>query len=141
MREMNVQLPPRIGKAALGNFAILFHSDSFDIENVDVEMGFLLANEGTDTFTLTEGQVLTPRNIPAIDTMATMVCVGLAHHVSSYGALGTWIEKHNFRLAGPSWEIFIEPFQAGKEDEAVIEVQLPVTKIGNTPEFHHLIKS
>ncbi len=131
MRELHRLLPQRAGKGALGRFAILFHSDSFDTENVDLEMGFLLVHEWIDTMTLSEGRTLTVRTIPAIDTMATMVCVGIAHHVSSYGALGIWIEKNNFQLAGPGWEVFVEPFQPGEEDTAVIEIQLPVTRIGD----------
>ena len=140
MRELHRQLPSRVSKGTLGNFAVVFHSDSFDTENVDVEMGFLLTHERADSFALSEGRVLTLRTVPAVETMATMVCVGLAHHVSSYGALGTWIEKNDFQLAGPSWEIFIEPFQPGREEEAVIEVQLPVTKTTNALELPHLIK-
>lgn len=129
MYELNRLLPSRAGKSVLGNFAILFHADGFDTENVDVEMGFLLEHESHGTFTFSEGRTLTRRTVPAVETMATLVCVGISNHISCYGRLGTWIEKNNFQLAGPAWEVFIEPLQPGKEDEAVIEVRLPVTKI------------
>jgi DNA-binding transcriptional MerR regulator len=129
IHELNRLVPPRAGKSVLGNFALVFHSDGFDTENVDVEMGFLLEQAGFDAFTLSEGRAMTVRTIPAIETMATMVNVGIAHHVSSYSTLGIWIEKNNFQLAGPGLEVFIEPFQPGKEDDAIIEIQLPVTRI------------
>jgi len=131
MYEMHRLMPFRAERSAIGKFALLFYSDSFDTENVDLEMGFLLDHKFLDTFKLSEGRTMTVRTVPAVQTMATMICVGIDQHIAGYGTLGTWIEKNNFQLAGPSWEIFIEPFQPGKEDEAVIEIQLPVKKIEN----------
>jgi DNA-binding transcriptional MerR regulator len=135
MYELN-RLPQRAGKGVLGNFAIVFHSDGFDTENVDVEMGFLLEQSSFERLALSEGRVMTARTIPAVETMATIVSIGVAHHISYYSTLGTWIEKNNFQLAGPSWEVFLEPLQRGKEDEAVIELQLPVTHSENPLDTH-----
>jgi effector-binding domain-containing protein len=126
MYELHRLLPERVGKGVLGNFLLVMHSDDFDTENVDVEMGFLLERESSPTVALAEGRVMTVRTLPAVETAATLVCVGVAHHVSCYGTLGTWIENNNFQLAGPSREVFMEPLQPGREDEAVIELQLPV---------------
>jgi len=130
MYEINHLFPQRAGKNILGNFAVMFHSDDFDIENVDVEMGFLQEHMSFEQLTLSKGRVMTLRTLPAVETMATMVCVGITHHVSYYGTLGSWIEKNNFQLAGSGWEVFLEPLQPGKEDDAIIEIQLPVTRIG-----------
>ncbi len=128
MAELHRFLPERLGRSALGHFALTFSSDSFETENVDVEMGFLLDRAFLETVLLPDGRVMTVRTRPAIETMATMVSVGIAHHVRCYGRLGTWIEHNHFQLAGPGWEVFIEPFQPARVDEAVIEIQLPVTK-------------
>jgi DNA-binding transcriptional MerR regulator len=135
MYELN-RLPQHAGKNVLGNFAIVFHSEGFDTENVDVEMGFLLEHSSFDRLTLSEGRVMTVRTIPAVETMATIVSVGISNHISYYSTLGTWIEKNNFQLAGPGWEVFLEPLQWGKEDEAVIELQLPVTRSENPLDVH-----
>lgn len=141
MYELNHLLPQRTGKNILGNFAIVFHSDGFDTENVDVEMGFLLEQSSFDRLTLSEDRVMTVRTIAAVETMATIVSIGVAHHISYYGTLGTWIEKNNFQLSGPSWEVFLEPLQRGKEGEAVIELQLPVTRPANLLDAHsYLVK-
>jgi effector-binding domain-containing protein len=129
MYEMHRLLPERLGKGVLGNFLLIMHSDDFDTENVDVEMGFLLEGKSSKTVALSEGHVLTVHTLPAIETVATLVCIGVAHHVSCYGTLGAWIENNNYQLAGPSREVFLEPLQPGKEDEAVIELQLPVRRI------------
>jgi Predicted transcriptional regulators len=129
MYEMHRLLPERLGKGVLGNFLLIMHSDDFDTENVDVEMGFVLEGKSSKTVALSEDRMLTLRTLPAIETVATLVCIGVAHHVSCYGMLGAWIENNNFQLAGPSREVFLEPLQPGKEDEAVIELQLPVRRI------------
>jgi DNA-binding transcriptional MerR regulator len=136
MYELNHLLTRQAGKSVFGNFAIVFHSDGFDTENVDVEMGFLLEQSSFDRLTLSEGRVMTVRTIPAVETMATIVSVGISNHISYYSTLGTWIEKNNFQLAGVSWEVLLEPLQRGKEDEAVIELQLPVTRRENPLDAH-----
>lgn len=136
MYELNHLLARHAGMSVLGNFGLMFHADGFDTENVDVEMGFLSMHNSLDKLTLSDGRAMTMRTVPAVETMATMVCVGIAHHIMHYATLGTWIEKNNFQLAGPGWEIFLEPLQPGKEDQAVIEIQLPVTRIENTRNSH-----
>jgi DNA-binding transcriptional MerR regulator len=127
MYEIQRLLPQRAGRSIVGNFGLIFHADDFAMENVDVEMGFLLEQDFFDTLPLPDGDVIRVRSVPAVETMATLVRVGIHNNsVGHYGALGTWIERHDFQLAGPGWEVFIQPFVPGKEDEAVIEIRLPV---------------
>ncbi len=128
MTEMHRSLPRLAGRSVIGQFALLFSSDSFQTENIDVEMGFLLDGDVLGTVLLSDGRVMTVRTLPAIETMATMVHVGITYHERYYGALGIWMEQNHFQLAGPGREVFIEPFQPAKLDEAVIEIQLPVTR-------------
>lgn len=128
MTEMQRVLPRLIGRSVIGQFALLFPSESFEIENIDVEMGFLLDGNVPETVLLSDGRAMTVHTLSAVETMATMVCVGIANHERCYGRLGTWMERHHFHLAGPGWEVLIEPFHPAKGDEAVIEIQLPVTK-------------
>ena len=62
--------------------------------------------------------------------MATLVRVGIHNDsVGHYGALGTWIESHQFEVAGAGWEVFLEPFERGNEDQAIIEIRIPVTPV------------
>ncbi|HKD76216.1 MAG TPA: MerR family transcriptional regulator [Ktedonobacterales bacterium] len=131
MTELQRIVPRRVGNHEVGHFAVVLHSENFDTENSDIEMGFLVETERVAPIMLSEGRVISIRAVPAVEAAATMVCVGLANHDGGYGTLGTWIEQHHYRLAGPSWEVFIEPLQPGKLDEAVIEIQLPVTKDGS----------
>jgi DNA-binding transcriptional MerR regulator len=136
MRELHRIVPHRIGNHKVGHFAVVLHSESFDTEHNDVEMGFLVESERVAPIMLSESHVMTVRAVPAIEAAATTVCVGLTNHDGGYGTLGTWIERHHYHLAGPSWEVFVESLQlapaqpAAMLDEAVIEIQLPVTKSG-----------
>lgn len=127
MYELHNLLPQRAGRSILGDFGLIFHSDGFTTENIDVEMGFLLQQNFLDTIQLGDGKRMTTRTVPAVPTMATLVRVGIYNDsVGHYGAIGTWIERHNYDIVGPGWEVFIKPFVPGHEDEAVLEIQLPV---------------
>src|SRR5581483_11742555 len=132
-------LPRLIGKSVIGQFALRFPSESFEIENIDVEMGFLLDGDAPTTVLLSAGRAMTAHTLPAVETMATLVCVGIANHERSYGRLGTWMEHHHFHLAGPGWEVLIEPFHPSRADEAVIEIQVPVTRSGEETVFGHAL--
>jgi DNA-binding transcriptional MerR regulator len=131
MAEVHRSLPQLSGRSVIGQFALLFSSDSFETENIDVEMGFLLDGDVLGTVRLSDGRGMTVRTLPATETMATLVHVGITDHERYYGTLGIWMEQNHFQLAGPGREVFIEPFQPARLDEAVIEIQLPVTRSGN----------
>jgi DNA-binding transcriptional MerR regulator/effector-binding domain-containing protein len=139
MAELHRSLPRLTGRSTFGQFALLFCSDSFQEENVEVEMGFLLDSDLQETVLLSDGRAMTVRTLPAIATMATMVSVGIANHVGCYGRLGTWMEYHQFHPTGPGREVFIEPFQPAKLDQAVIEIQLPVTRSENTGDSSYVL--
>ena len=125
--EIHRLLPQHAGKSMLGNFGVIFHSEGFETQNVDVEMGFLMEHDYFETFTLSDGRKLSMRTIPAVETMATLARVGIHNDsVGHYGALGTWIERHNYQIDGPGWEVFLQPFVPGREEEAVLEIQIPV---------------
>jgi DNA-binding transcriptional MerR regulator len=139
MADIQRTLPRLIGRSVVGQFALRFPSESFEIENIDVEMGFLLDGDAPQTVLLSAGRAMTAHTLPAVETMATLVCVGIANHERSYGQLGTWMEHHHFHLAGPGWEVLIEPFHPAREDEAVIEIQVPVRKSGEEPVLEHTL--
>ena len=139
MAEMHRTLPRLAGKSASGQFALRFPSDSFETENIDVEIGLLLDGEVQETILLSDNRAMTVHTLPPIETMVTIICVGIANHERCYGRLGTWIEQHHFQLAGPGWEVFIEPFQPAKLDQIVIEIQLPVTRSRGDQAYDHAL--
>ncbi len=132
MYEIHRLLPQRAERSILGNFGLLFHSEGFETENIDVEMGFLLEQDFMDEVRLSDDQIMTTRTVPAVETMVTLARVGIYNYsIGHYGALGTWIERHNYEIVGPCWEVFLKPFVPSKENEAVLEIQIPVKPIEN----------
>ncbi len=47
----------------------------------------------------------------------------------SYGLLGTWVEQQQWQIVGQGRQILLQFPQPG-HDDAVIELQLPVSKAG-----------
>jgi DNA-binding transcriptional MerR regulator len=131
MAELHRSLPRLAGRSTLGQFAVHFPSHNFEEENVVVEMGFLLSGDALENVVFPDGRVMIRHLLPAIETMATTILVGTANHARGYGRLGTWIERHHFQMAGPGWQVFIEPFQSASLEQAVIEIQLPVKREGD----------
>lgn len=131
VRRMVTVVPERVGQNNLGHIAIVTHSSVYDSDAIDVEIGYLLTGKAPKSIRLSEERTLTLNELPDIDTMATLVHLGrITESHRSYGPLGTWIEQKKWHIAGVGREILIQLPQPGNEDEAVIEIQLPVSKIG-----------
>lgn len=129
VRHIYTAVPPVVGHNSLGTIAIVVHSPVYDPEALDVEIGYLLTGKAPGLVRLSEERVLTVRELPAIDTMATLAHVGRVNDShSGYGKLGTWIEQKGWQVNGVGREILMQlPFD-GEEAEAVIEIQLPVSR-------------
>ena len=111
----------------------MIHSLAYDPEALDVEVGYLLTGNIPDRVMLSEDRILTPRTLPAVDMMATIVHAGpVSESHRSYGLLAQWLEANQYHIAGTGREILMQLPLWGKEDEAVMELQLPVTKLDST---------
>lgn len=64
MAELHRALPRLAGKSVSGQFALLFSSDSFETENIDVEMGLLLDGDVLETVLLSDGRAMTVHTLP-----------------------------------------------------------------------------
>jgi effector-binding domain-containing protein len=74
--------------------------------------------------------MLTAGELPAVDTMATIVRPGtnVASH-SAFGTIGMWIEANGYEVAGPCREVFLESVIGPPGFEsALVEIQFPVLK-------------
>ncbi|MEM7588323.1 MAG: hypothetical protein AAF560_33355, partial [Acidobacteriota bacterium] len=120
----------------LGYMTAMLHGE-FDVENVDIELGFALDSDSASSFALPSEKVLAVRELPAVETMATVARYGtFVNNCRSYGALGGWLEHNGYTLAGVAREVFLQPPLPGREDEVVVEIQVPVEKalpVGSTP--------
>jgi effector-binding domain-containing protein len=119
---------------SLGQIAFVVHSRMFDPDALDFEVGYLLTGKSPTEIRLSEERVLTVRDLPALETMATLTHTGSINDIHrSYGLLGTWVERQQWQIVGPGRQVMLQLPQPGKDD-AVIELQLPVSKAG-TPQF------
>ena len=123
-------VPAVIGKHMLGTIAVVIHAPMYDPEAMDVEVCYLLTGNVLHAVTVSEDRILTPHPLPAIDMMATIVQVGRVDdsHIRSYDALAHWLETNQYQIVGPGRELLRQLPLPGKEEEAVIEIQLPVRK-------------
>ena len=131
-RVVSTVVPTKVGHNSLDHVAIVVHSPMFDPEALDVEVGYLLIGKAPLSVRLSEEHILTQRLLPAIDTMATLVHIGQNSDIArSYGALGTWIEQHGWQISGSGRHTLMQLASSDEEGEAVIEIQLPVTKLND----------
>jgi DNA-binding transcriptional MerR regulator len=108
---------------------VVAHNDADD-EKLDLEIGYGLTRFSNATVRLPGNILLTASELPAVETMATIVRSGTnaASH-SSFAAIGTWIEANRYEIAGASREVFLEAVigQPGFE-KALVEIQFPVRR-------------
>jgi DNA-binding transcriptional MerR regulator len=131
--EMNRLLTARAGTKDIGNFVVVMHSELWDMENLNVEIGFLFNGNRAMQLTMPSGEVAGIRELPAVEMMASTMRIGqseLGH--SSYAALGYWAEANGYRFVGSPREVFLQ-IERGREDEAVAEIQIPVEKLSAVP--------
>ena len=131
-------VPSIVGKNNLGSVAIVIHSPAYEPDALDVEVGYLLTHKGPDHVTVSGGRVLSSCELPAVETMATIVHIGpVSETHANYGVLASWIEANQYQIAGLGREIMIQLPAQAIHDEAVVELQLPVTKPTYPTRFVH----
>jgi effector-binding domain-containing protein len=102
--------------------------NDLDAEKLDLEIGFSLLRATNSNVRLAGDYMLRVSELPAVDTMATIVRPGTnpASH-TSFGAIGAWIEANGYEVAGPCREVFLEPVTGPPGFEgALVEIQFPV---------------
>ncbi len=122
-------VPTALGASHLGHIAVVIHSPMFNPDAFDLEVGYLLTGKAPKSVRVSEDRVLTQRELPAIETMATLVHVGPLNETHrEYGALGRWLEQNNWEIIGTGREILMQLPLITPHDEAVVELQLPVRR-------------
>jgi len=76
VHEIKSRLPLRVGAKNLDNFTVVFHDNAFQLENVDVEMGYLLNNRVESPLSLPSGDQIIMSESPTVETAATAVRLG-----------------------------------------------------------------
>ena len=128
LKEMSKLLPSRIPKKKLSHFTAVYHSNAFALEDVDIEMGFLLNDGVEESIQLRSGVELAMSILPRVETAACIVRVGgMTNGFESYANVGHWMEANGYQMSGPVREVFIVPPNPERIEETVCEIQLPVT--------------
>jgi DNA-binding transcriptional MerR regulator len=131
VERMTALVPPRMPAGSLGQVALVMHAPRFDSDAFDIEVGYLLTGNTGKTpavVQLSEERVMTVRDLPAVETMATLVHAGrLSDTHRSYGLLGTWVEQQQWQIVGQGRQVLLQLPQPD-HDETVIELQLPAKK-------------
>jgi effector-binding domain-containing protein len=129
VRRIATTVPAMVGRNSLGPIAVIIHSPMYDPASLDVEVGYLLIGEGPQLVEFSQERFLTLRTLPATQLMATLVHVGrVSDSHRGYGALATWIEQQGWQMSGAARDILLQLPQSEEHDEAVVEIQLPVTR-------------
>ncbi len=117
-------------RTALRDRLVVVARNDRDDEKLDLDIGFSLTRTSNTNVRLAGGLVLRASELPAVDTMATIVRPGTnSESHTSFGAIGTWIEANNYEVAGPCREVFLEPITGPPGFEgALVEIQFPVRK-------------
>lgn len=128
VRDVVRVVAARVPEPARGPLTVIAHSD-FDGENFDLEIGVGLTREIRKPPALSDGRELTVGELPAVDTLATLVRSGPMYQAHlAFGALGLWMESNGYQIAGPCREVFLEPPFQRPEQDAVMEIQFPVSR-------------
>ena len=124
MVELETTVREHLGKQ-IGHLTAILHSEAFELENMDLEFGYILEQPVDDTFKLPSGRILAPSELPTVETAACLIQVGKYEDVYlTYGDLGTWVEANDYELLTPHREIMIVPPLPLQRDDAVMELKL-----------------
>jgi DNA-binding transcriptional MerR regulator len=124
--------PTYIKKSAIGRLTAILHSECFDIENVDIELGIIVSGNVPTNIALADGREITLRQLNGHELIVSATRVGSPS--SSFccrSAIAKWIESNQYQLTAPSREVFIIPPMPGRVDQTVLEFQYPISTISS----------
>ena len=129
LRDVARTVTSRVPQGIREALVVVAYSD-FEDEPLDLEIGFGLTREHRKPVLLPNRAAMSMTELPGVETLATVVRRGPDYQSHlAFGALGLWMEANGYAIAGPTREVFLElPIQRPGEDEAVVEIQFPVTK-------------
>jgi DNA-binding transcriptional MerR regulator len=130
LAEMTRAISNSAQRKNLGQLTVLMHEEMFGTKTIDLEMGFTLQQQNETAVSFAQGRALTVRQLPPVETMVTAVRVGIPQTSHQCRAvLANWVEANGYEFDGVGREIFIVPPRPGHEDETVMEIQYPITKV------------
>jgi DNA-binding transcriptional MerR regulator len=135
VREIHATVAQRSKELLPGPLVIVIHTDAYEPDHLDCEIGHVVQKVGSAPITLSAERQLTLGELPAAPAMATSVHIGLLENKDlAYHTLGRWLEGSPYQMSGPSREVFLQlpDFPPGADRaaenavDAVVEVQIPI---------------
>lgn len=129
--EMQRVIPAQVGQHALGHMLGIIYSDTFEREDIDLEIGYLLVDTPSrEQVLLPDGRYMTIHELPEVETMLTVTRLGIPENGhGAYSSLGIWAEEHGYRFSGEMREVFIQVPIPGQEEDTVTEIQVPIERL------------
>jgi DNA-binding transcriptional MerR regulator len=129
--ELVKNVPRHWPRENLGPLIGIMHSSEFELDEIDVEIGFVVKGEVAVDVPPFGARSLTLRELPAVPHMATCVRIGVPEFAQPITAkIGRFIETHGYRLAGANRDVFLRPPRLERMEESVVEMQFPVAPVG-----------
>jgi len=118
---------PIVGQRRLGHLAAVFDHEMFTTENIEMDVGFLLAEPINLDVPFTPVQNFSLRTLPSVEQMVTIV-ENEVHQIlyRSHAALGAWIEQNGYEIAGPARKIHLAPHSKDEDHSTLVEIQFPI---------------
>jgi DNA-binding transcriptional MerR regulator len=131
IRQLAQRPPRRVAKALLGPMIGIAHSSEFEPDAIDVELGYVLNGEPREADAIEADLPLRVRELPGVAHMAVCVRVGLPEHAHLITSkIGRFVAANGYTLAGPGREVFLKPPPLDRMEEAVVEMQFPLERLG-----------
>ncbi|NEQ54974.1 MAG: MerR family transcriptional regulator [Leptolyngbya sp. SIO3F4] len=103
INQMTKAVTQQVAAKALERFAAVIHSELYEDQDWDLEFGFYLNQVLDLTVPLSDGMVMGVRELEPVEMAVTAVRYGGPENGHlCYSAIGTWAEKHQYELIGPS---------------------------------------
>jgi len=122
------------GKSGYGLSFCMCHSEEMVDRDMDLEMGCLIEAKSHVPVPLHHALQLRFRELPAVETMATIVVTGALETIhTGYTEIGMWAEANGYRFAGTPREISLQVPQRADGSDLITEIQLPVLQAASPP--------
>jgi DNA-binding transcriptional MerR regulator len=106
------------------------HSETIVDRDMDLEMGRLIEAKSHRPVPMQGGLQLQFRQLPAVETMATIVVKGSLETIhTGYTEIGRWAEINGYGFADTPRELTLQVPQAADGSDLITEIQFPVEPI------------
>lgn len=117
-------------KSSYGLCFIICHSETLVDRDMELEMGRQIEATSHAPVVMHGGLQLLYRELPAVETMATIVVKGALETIhTGYTEIGKWMEINRYQFAGIPRELTLQIPERADGSDLITEIQFPVEPI------------